>query len=491
MTNHLESAQYPLNVDYTRPAWFDQHPIPAKGFVLEKFDAGELYIPKGTTYGLESNPGKQLENPFDLRNLRFINPEEVLSSIEILEKSALEGKFLVCTIATGGTIASELSKEEEGKEEAKTALKQEVAIEELLGYTGRRLLENYTFSVVQLPKLIDSSRMKLDFDADIAIAISYTWKKLSNRAKSQLRGFLVAHGTDTMSSSSTKVSMMLGSNIDFSVGFVGSISTIDEEGNEIPDNLYRGINTLGRLFREGKPATFIFMGGSEGSAMHPASTIKVSDTDIKAFRSELIPPLIQYGNSLQQKKPVNVPFFEAYSQKGQRSEDDVFAPIIVRGYSMTRTIQAAMDLPPDEWNKIVDAFDPSVRAIILQTYGSFTFDLAQFDKILEAAKRRNLLVYAGNPFPTGRTDHLYAEALYITNHGAVPIHMLPHAADVKLKILDAVFGPNIEAIKSYMINNSLIGEQPLDWTPVDPSSGARSYGQPKESLPKIELPVYP
>ena len=50
------------------PPWFDFR----GGFVPDKFDPGAEYIPRGNTYELPANPGRRIENPFDLRNLRVI-----------------------------------------------------------------------------------------------------------------------------------------------------------------------------------------------------------------------------------------------------------------------------------------------------------------------------------------------------------------------------------------------------------------------------------
>ena len=183
---------YPFNADGTLPKWFR-----ADGtWAPELFDAGELYIPKGETYELRSNPGFKLENPFDIRNLRIINPESVLVALDSLERQSISGKPSLCFIGTGGTISMVL------KGDTK---RPELDIDTLLGYTGRDLLGRFNKASFSFPALIDSSQMKLDYDADMVIAISYIWKRMSEQAKKDFMGFIVAHGTDSLALSSSTI----------------------------------------------------------------------------------------------------------------------------------------------------------------------------------------------------------------------------------------------------------------------------------------------
>src|SRR5579862_8571707 len=77
------------------------------GFDHYKFDANVQYRPRGTTYTLPTNPDHWMENPFDLRNLRFIDPQAVVKTTEQLVANFDPNKNAAIFIGTGGTIASQ------------------------------------------------------------------------------------------------------------------------------------------------------------------------------------------------------------------------------------------------------------------------------------------------------------------------------------------------------------------------------------------------
>jgi len=167
----------------------------------------------------------------------------------------------------------------------------------------------------------------------------------------------------------------------------------------------------------------------------------------------------------------------------------------LRGFVNSRIIEAQMDIPPDEYTKSIVGLDENVIAVIAKTYGSFTFDESQVDGIVRGVKERNMVLFATNPFPTGSIEHRYSPALYLMKSGAIPLHMMPHAAAVKLLYLEAVFGGNKELIEASMTSNNQVGEQPKIWEPRPLSENLfariRSMGQPRESIPEQELEVNP
>lgn len=71
------------------------------------FDPRAPYTPRGSTFHIDTNPEEVFENPFDLKNLRFIDPEEVAAAFaRIREKSRLNQRDpIYIYIGTGGTIA--------------------------------------------------------------------------------------------------------------------------------------------------------------------------------------------------------------------------------------------------------------------------------------------------------------------------------------------------------------------------------------------------
>lgn len=468
---------YPLNADGSLPKWFTKDGV----WDPNKFDAGELYVPKGEVYELASNPGLKLENPFDLRNLRIINPTDVTSALQSLEEQSVNGRPSLCVIGTGGTISMVL------KEGTK---RPELDIDSLLDYSGRNLLGSFNRASLSFPELIDSSQMKMDYDADTVIAMSYMWKRMSDQAKKNFRGFVIAHGTDTMAQSATRIQMMLGPNIDFSVGITGSQQSIDNVFNDVGDNLGRSIATLDMLYAADRHTVFLYMGGSAGGALHPSGARKRSDTDINAFESQAIPPILDASNTARVQE-LQLPFVNEYKRL-RHERLDPFQPVITRGYINSRLIEADMDISSSILAGEIETHGSEMVAVILRTYGSFTFDRQQVDAVMRAAKKAGILVFATNPFPVGKVDHEYADAQYIIEQGAIPLHMMPHAAAVKLKLAETIFGRDIGKIEEFMAGNNYVGEQPPTWTPRRTvGSKIRGMGQPNESLPETELNIIP
>ncbi len=467
------------------PPWFD-----SRGkFHPDLFDPAAEYTPKGTTYNIVSNPTKTLENPFDLRNLRVIDPQSVMDAVTKLNKLGPSSKRTVAAIATGGTIASH---------EVKGETVPGLDLNFLVNYSGRNLRQVWHHASVSFNPLIDSSKMKLDYDADVVIAISHIWANLSDTTKQSFRGFLVTHGTDTMASSTTRIAMMLGPNLDFSVGFVGAQATIENPFNDIAENFAKTLMVLDTLKNKNRNGTFVFMGGTGGAAMHPAGTIKISDTKVLGFDSPALPRVMDLSDYSLAERLVS-PFYDRYqlprrwangTQAPPERGNAEFAPVIVRGYKVSSTIDAEQDVDPEDIRNQIAALGERNIALVLSTYGSFTMDPPQIDAMMEAAGKKGLDVYGANPFPTGRTDHKYEPAQYLIRKGAIPIYMMPHAAESKLLIAQAIYGNNRDMIREFMTKNNYIGEQPHVWEP-DINSKVRSWGQPTESLPKKSLATYP
>lgn len=424
-----------------------------------------------------------------MRNLRVIEPQKVVDAVEKLNKFGSSAKRTVAAIATGGTIASR---------EIRGETVPGLDLNFLVNCSGRNLRQVWHHASVSFDPLIDSSKMKLDYDADVVIAMSYIWANLSEATKQSFRGFLVTHGTDTMAPSTTRMAMMMGPNLDFSCGIVGAQATIDNPFNDIAENFTKSLMVLDALKAKERNVIFDYMGGTGGAAMHPAGAIKVSDTKVMGFDSPALAKIVDLSDFSLSDSLVT-PFFDRY-QKPRKWSDGTpvppergnapYAPIIVRGYKNSSTIHAEQDVNPRNIENQINVLGDEIIALVLSTYGSFTMDPPQVDAMMNAANKRRLLVFAANPFPTGRVDHKYGPAQYLIRKGAIPIYMMPQAAEAKLLIAKAIYGNNTDLIKEFMTKNTYIGEQPRVWE-ADTSSRVRAWGQPIESLPSTKLEVFP
>lgn len=466
---------YPLNADGSRPKWFNEDGV----WDPYKFDASEPYTPKGSVYTLKSNPERILESPFDLRNLRVLDPNVVIDALESIENQAGNGKDSIIYIGTGGTLSM---MEQEGTK------RPVLNVDRILEYSGRGLRTEFNYSSFSFPTLIDSSQFETDYDADLVIAMTYVWSRMTQKTRREFLGFSILHGTDTMQPSPTRLQMMLGSNLDFSVGVVGAQANIEEDYNEIPDNISRCVATLKRLRSIDRKSVFIYMGGSAGGAYNPSGAEKISDVEIKGFASQAIPEIVNAA-SIRLFHETSVSFANTYRET-RNSLLDTFQPTIVRGFVNSRIIEARMGIPPQRLIRDIQN-DSENLAIILRTYGAYTFHRQQADAIMETASSKNLPVFVANPFPTGETSHTYADAKYLLERGGIPLHMMPHAAEVKLTIASAVFGSDRARIEAFMTSNDFVGEQPPSWIPRSTNVNMRVIGQPIETHPEEELQVIP
>ena len=79
-----ETLPYYYTADGQCPPWFE-----GEKFVYKKFDPTLPHTPKGETYTLTADKSRKIENPYDLRNLRIINPEFVVSALQQLEQKMI------------------------------------------------------------------------------------------------------------------------------------------------------------------------------------------------------------------------------------------------------------------------------------------------------------------------------------------------------------------------------------------------------------------
>lgn len=466
-----------LDWDWNIPSWFNKNWT----FDPNKYDPGATYKIKWKTFRLKSNPTQEIEDPFDLDNLRFINKENVIKAFEKLEfLSDTTDKELICMVGTWWTISMTLWED--------WKLYPKLTPEYLLKYAWGWLDERYWLVSFEFSTMIDSSQMEIDYMADVVIAMSWIYDNLSKMAKNRFCGFFVTHWTDTLSISATYAHVMLWSNCPFNVWFVAAQKSTVSKFSDVWVNFTYWLNMLSELRRAKKATVFLCMWWTHGWAYIPAATIKSSDSDADAFTSPWRKKTMDTSDFL--KKWIDLNFIN--QNQNQMTIDDIFQPIILRWFTPITTLYANMWMNPSklyEYVKHIKDF-----AIILVTYWSFTFWRKQIDAIVDAAKINNTILFATNPFPTWSTSHLYADAVYLSEKWIVPIHCLQHAAYAKIKWGQTVWWNNVEKIKMFLTWNNFIWEQPDEWEqPLEIIQEAmkinwykmRKIGQPIESLIKI------
>jgi len=476
MVEKVEKKEWFLDGKWNIPSWFNKK----WEFDPNVYDPSSPYCVKWKTFRLKSNQNVSLEDAFDLDNLRFINPEHVKKALYELEMLAeKDTKELVCMLGTGGTISMTL---QGGK------LRPWLNPSDLLRFAWWWLEDRFSIVSFELSTQIDSSQMEIDYIADAVVAMSWFHENLSNKAKTKFCWFFVTHGTDTLTQSSTYANVMFWANYPFSVGFVAAQKTIKDKFSDVWVNFTFGLNMLSELRRSRRQAIFATAWGTSGGAFIPAASIKISDTDVNAFDSPGKDKLMDTSNFVS--KWIDNAFIELNER--QKTVDDIFQPIILRGHTPISTIFAKIWINPEILYEHVKSIHD--LAIMLVTYGWFTFSPKQVDAIVKAARENNAVLFAANPFPTWSTNHLYAEALYLTEQWITPIHCLEHAAYAKVKWAQAVWWNDIHKIKMFLMGNNFMWEQPYIWEPplevveelAKPNGfRIRRVGQPVDSLIKV------
>ena len=473
----LESDQY------QSPSWIENKGdfwASGKAFAPDAFDPAAPYSPKGKTYSFSANPEKLIESPFDLQNLRFFDRVKVEHFLRRLEGLAAEiedkadERKIVAMIGTGGTIAMT---EEEGE------LVPKLNPDYLMDYAGGGLDKRFAIAALEFPTPIDSSQMEIDYEADVVIVMSWLWFRASEMLRKYLIGYLVTHGTDTLSAGGAYASMMLGPHLPFSCGFLGAQKTTENRYSDVGINLKNSLESLLILHEVKIPVCFIYMGGSEGGAYVPTGTIKVSDSEVLAMDSPMHPKIINASDFAVSGVASR---FQKYVHKMREGEASKFCPIIMRGYSPTIPITPELGTNPHHVYQTVKTID--AIGVVVTTFGSFTMNKKIIEAVRKSTQETGKLFLAANPFPEGRTDHQYSPTHRLREAGAITVSTMPVAVKAKMTLAQHIYGNDTEKIAAFIAGNNLIGEQSPDWIQPKEFAGQMvSHGIPAEVA--ADLPI--
>lgn len=194
---------------------------------------------------------------------------------------------------------------------------------------------------------IDSSNMNPDYWADIANIIASNYKSFD--------GFVVLHGSDTMSYSASALSFML-ENLSKPVIFTGSQLPIGDLRTDAKENLITSIQ-MASMHSEGKPVIKEVCLYFEYKLYRGNRTTKINAEHFEAFESLNYPYLAESGVNLK----VNTEFLWQ-----PKSNQD----LIVR--TKMNTNVGILKLFPGISKPIVEAVLKSqlIEGLIIETYGS-------------------------------------------------------------------------------------------------------------------------
>jgi len=252
-----------------------------------------------------------------------------------------EDKSSILIIYTGGTIGM---KEDPVDQTLKpfdfSQIMEEVP--ELRKFACR--IDSYTFD-----PLIDSSDVEPSMWQALAALIGERYDLYD--------GFVVLHGTDTMSYSASALSFMLD-DLEKPVVFTGSQLPIGRPRTDGKENLVSAVEIASAKDAEGHarvPEVTIFF---DSKLMRGNRTTKVSAEDFDAFRSPNIPPLAEAGINIR------------YNPRLVRHPGIYGKPLKVNTSLDTRV--SILKIHPGITPQVVSniLLGAETRAVILETYGS-------------------------------------------------------------------------------------------------------------------------
>jgi L-asparaginase len=247
-------------------------------------------------------------------------------------------KTSILLIYTGGTIGM--------VRDFKTGALKAFNFDKLLKNIPELQLLECTISTVSFKEPIDSSNMNPDYWVTICNLIAKDYDKY--------HGFVVLHGSDTMSYTASALSFML-ENLCKPVIFTGSQLPIGDLRTDAKENLITAIQLAS--LRENKAPLLQEVGLYFEYKLYRANrTTKISADHFEAFDSPNYPPLVTSGVELMINR-------EALLKSNKDG-------LVVR-YELVRDI-LLLKMHPGISEKMVRAMlsIPGVRGVILETYGA-------------------------------------------------------------------------------------------------------------------------
>ncbi len=277
----------------------------------------------------------------------------------------------------------------------------------------RRL--NVEIDVHTVERVIDSSNVDAQAWCDLALLIQEKYE--------QYDGFVVLHGTDTMSYTASALSFML-ENLRKPVVFTGSqipIGVLRTDGRE---NLITAIEIAGAyvagVARVGEVSLYF-----QNKLYRANRTTKWSAEDLDAFRSPNFPPLAEVG--------VNIYYNTQLVLPGQGGEKLRVSNSMSDGVAVVTLIPA---LSLEMFEQMLSC--QGLRGVVLQTYGAGNAPTdARFLDVIKRAVERGIVILNISQCTNGRVEmSLYQTGLALEEAGVVcGYDMTLEAATTKMSYL--------------------------------------------------------
>jgi|GEM_PF-18224 len=286
------------------------------------------------------------------------------------------------------------------------------------------------YDIIEYDPLLDSANMEVHHWVKIARAIE--------RHYHQYEGFVVLHGTDTMSYTASALSFMLV-NLRKTVVVTGSQIPLSEVRNDAVNNLL-GALTMAGLYEI--PEVCLYF---DNQLFRGNRTQKIDASGLGAFQSSNLPPLAKVGIEIEVAWHLTRPA--------------PIRPLLLREIKEQNV--ASLRLFPGITTALLERFlQPPLRGVVLETYGAGNVPASRLDfiEVLKRAIDRGVIVINCTQCVKGTVSGDYETGSVLSRIGVCSGYdMTPEAALTKLAYLLSQEDLSVQQIKEN-IGKSLRGE---------------------------------
>jgi L-asparaginase len=340
----------------------------------------------------------------------------------------------VLVIFTGGTISM--------VRDSESGALQPASLQTFKAYVPELEVGEIAVDLYPFNPLIDSSNVN-----------PTNWSKLAHVIYDHYEeydGFVVTHGTDTMSYSASALSFML-QNLSKPVVFTGSQLPVGVLRSDAKENLLTSIEIAAKTDKDGNamvPEVCIYM---DGSLYRGNRTTKRNAEHFSAFNSYNYPALARAG--------VHITYHKEYIHRPNKTE-------ALRLRDKTDCNVAVLKLFPGISESVVSAIlgIPGLRGVVLETYGSGNAPSSEWlYKLLHSAVERGIIIVNKTQCNTGTVSMgQYAVSLPLLKAGVLSGYdITTEALLTKMMYLFGEHPDNTDMVKQ-LLQTPLCGELTIE-----------------------------